>query len=209
MNKQPIRFFRDVLSGHCHRVELLLSMLALPFEPVDVDIGRGDLLKQQFLALNRFAQVPVIVDDGLTIADSNAILVYLARRYGGDDWLPEDPQGAARVQRWLSAAARPIAYGVARARMVAVFGAAFDAREAIATGHRFLRVLDAELSGRAYLAGERATIADLACYSYVAHAPEGHVSLEAYPEVRRWIERVEALPRFVPMPRSTPTHGVA
>ena len=204
MNQAPIRFYRDILSGHCHRVELLLSMLELPCDIVDVDIGRGDLQKPEFLALNRFSQVPVIVDEDVTIADSNAILVYLAKRYGTERWLPEDAHGAARVQRWLSAAAGPVAFGVARARMVSLFGASFDAREAIAIGHKFLRVLDAELVGRAFLASEDVTIADLACYSYVAHAPEGHVSLEAYPEVRRWIERVEALPRFVPMPSSTP-----
>jgi glutathione S-transferase len=204
MNPLPIRFYRDTLSGHCHRVELLLSMLELRFDPVDVDIRRGDLRKPDFVALNRFSQVPVIVDDGVVVADSSAILVYLAKRYGNERWLPEDAEGAARVQRWLSAAAGPIVQGVARARMVAVFDAPFDAREAIAASRKFLGILDAELAGRDFLAAEHATIADLACYSYVAHAPEGHVPLDAYPEVRRWIGRVEALPRFVPMPRSTP-----
>jgi len=204
MNPTPIRFYRDILSGHCHRVELLLSMLELPFEAIDVDIGRGDLLKPEFVALNRFSQVPVIVEDGVAVADSNAILVYLAKRHGSTVWLPEDALGASRVQRWLSAAAGPIAYGVARARMVSVFDAPFDANEAIAAGHRFLAVLDAELNGQVFVAAAHATIADLACYSYVAHAPEGHVSLKDYPQVRRWIGRVEALSRFLPMPRSTP-----
>lgn len=209
MKTSPITFYRDVLSGHCHRVELLLSMLQLPFDAVDVDIGRGDLLRPEFIALNRFSQVPVIVDEGVAIADSNAILVYLARRYGDERWLPGDPHGAARVQRWLSAAAGPIAYGVARARMVSLFAAPFNAREAIAAGHKFLAVLEDEMVDRAFVAAEHATIADLACYSYVAHAPEGHVSLDVYPEVRRWIERVESLPHFVPMPRSTPKRLVA
>ncbi len=204
MTQPAIRFYRDILSGHCHRVELLLTMLALPFDPVDVDIGQGDLSTPEFVALNRFSQVPVIVDEGVAIADSNAILVYLARRYGDHQWLPEDALGAARVQRWLSAAAGPIAYGVARARMVSVFDAPFNAHEAIATGHKFLSALDAELHGHSFIAAEHATIADLACYSYIAHAPEGHVSLDRYPEVRSWLERVEALPSFVPMPRSTP-----
>lgn len=209
MNPLPIRFYRDTLSGHCHRVELLLSMLELRFDPVDVDIRRGDLRKPDFVALNRFSQVPVIVDGGVVVADSNAILVYLAKRYGNERWLPEDAESAARVQRWLSAAAGPIVQGVARARMVAVFDAPFDAREAITASRKFLGILDAELAGRDFLAAEHATIADLACYSYVAHAPEGHVPLDAYPEVRRWIGRVEALPRFVPMPRSTPKRLVA
>jgi glutathione S-transferase len=204
MTQSPITFYRDVLSGHCHRVELLLSMLEVPFDPIDVDIRAGDLLRPEFVAMNRFSQVPVIVDDGVVLADSNAILVYLAKRYGDRHWLPEDPLGAARVQRWLSAAAGPIAYGVARARMVSLFDAPFDGREAVAGGHRFLSVLEDDLRGKTFIAADHPTIADLACYPYIARAPEGHVSLDIYPEVRRWLERVESLPRFVPMPRSIP-----
>jgi len=204
MNASPIVFYRDVLSGHCHRVELLLRMLERPFEPVDVDIAAGDLRTPGFLRMNRFAQVPVIVDGDVTLADSTAILVYLARRYGDERWLPVDALGAARVQRWLSAASGPIAFGVARARLIELFDAPFVPAEPVALGHRFLEVFDAELAGRSFLATDHATIADLACYSYVAHAPEGGVRLEAYPHVRDWIARVEALPRFAPMPRSTP-----
>ncbi|MBV8380232.1 MAG: glutathione S-transferase N-terminal domain-containing protein [Paucibacter sp.] len=204
MVRSPIRFYRDALSGHCHRVELLMTMLALPFEVVDVNIRRGDLLLPDFVALNRFSQVPVIVDEGEVIADSTAIMVYLAKRYGDERWLPGDPLGAARVQRWLSAASGPVAHGVARARMVSLFDAPFNGPEAIVTGHKFLRVLDAELADRTFLAAEHATIADLACYAYVAHAPEEHVALDDYPHVRRWLAAVEALPRFVPMRRSRP-----
>ena len=200
----PIRFYRVLLSGHCHRVELLLLMLGLEYEAIEMNIAAGDLRRPEYLALNRFSQVPVIVDGDVVLADSNAILVYLAKRYGDERWLPEDPVGAARVQRWLSAAAGPIAFGVARARLVSVFGAPHDAETAKAIGHQFLRVLDAELVDRQFLAAEHATIADLACYSYVAHAPEGHVPLDAYPEVRAWLARVEALPKFQPMPRSEP-----
>ena len=202
MSRPPIRFFRHPRSGHCHRVELLMAMLGLPYETVDVDIPGGELRTPAFLALNRFAQVPVIDDAGTVVADSNAILVYLARRYGDARWLPEDAMGAAGVQRWLSAAAGPVAHGVAAARLAAVFGAPIDAPAAIARGHQFLAVLDAELAGRTFLAADHATIADLACYSYVAHAPEGGVALDAYAHVRAWLARVEALPRFVPMPAS-------
>ncbi|MFX5085475.1 glutathione S-transferase N-terminal domain-containing protein, partial [Acinetobacter baumannii] len=76
---------------------------------------------------NPFGQVPVLEDDGVVIADSNAILVYLAKKAGRGDWLPEDPVGAAAVQRWLSVAAGELAYGPAAARLVTVFGAKFNA----------------------------------------------------------------------------------
>jgi glutathione S-transferase len=202
MTRAPIRFHRFPLSGHCQRVEALLSMLELPYEAIDVDLPGGAQRQPAFLRLNAFGQVPVIEDEGEVIADSNAILVYLARRYGGGRWLPEDALGAARVQRWLSAAAGPIAFGVAAARLATVFGAKLDAEAAIARGHAFLRVLEAELTDRAFLAAEHATIADVACAGYVSHAPEGNVSLADYPNVVAWLARVEALPRYVRMPAS-------
>jgi glutathione S-transferase len=209
VTRPPIRFHRILLSGHCHRVELLMRMLEIPFEAMDVDAAAGDLRQPAFLALNRFGQVPVIEDAGIVVADSNAILTYLARRYDPTStWLPSDAVGAARVQRWLSAAAGPVAYGPGRARLVSVFGAPYEAAPAIAHAHAFLRVFDAELAGREFLAADHATIADLACYSYIAHAPEGRVSLADYPDVRAWLGRVELLPRFVPMP-SSPARAAA
>lgn len=202
MSQAPIHFYRDKLSGHCHRVELLLSMLQIRYQAIDVDIARGDLKRPEFLALNRFAQVPVIVDQGAVVADSTAILVYLAMRYGGADWLPADPLGAARVQRWLAAASGVISHSLRRVRLMTAEGARFVANDVVAESHAFLHVMEDELFGRLFLAADHATIADLACYSYVAHAPEGHVSLAVYPNVRSWLARVEALPRFVAMPMS-------
>ncbi len=202
MPRTPVRFYRFRLSGHCQRVEALLSMLEVPHEAIDVDLAAGAQRQPDFLALNPFGQVPVIVDGDVVLADSNAILVYLARRYGDERWLPQDAAGAARVQRWLSAAAGPVAFGVAAARLATVFGVPLDAGAAVARGHDFLRVMDAELAGRDFLAAGHATIADLACASYVAHAPEGNVSLADYPHVRAWLERVQALPGYVAMPAS-------
>ncbi|PCC69220.1 glutathione S-transferase [Nannocystis exedens] len=199
---RTLKLYRHPLSGHAHRVQLFLSLLGLPVELVDVDLRAGAQRQPQFLALNRFGQVPVLDDDGTIVADSNAILVYLARKHGGEAWSPSDPVGAAAVQRWLSVAAGPLASGPAAARLVTVFGAKFDAAEVIARAHALLRVMDAELAGRDFLAGDRATIADVACYAYVAHAPEGNVSLAEYAAVRAWLARVEALRGFVPMQAS-------
>jgi glutathione S-transferase len=83
-----------------------------------------------------------------------------------------------------------------------VFGAPYDAEEAITRAHDLLKVMDHELADNPWLAGTEPTIADVAAYSYIAHAPEGNVSLEAYANVRAWLARVEALPGFVPMPRT-------
>lgn len=187
------------LSGHAHRVRLFLALLGVEHRLVEVDLARGVHKQPEFLRLNPFGQVPVLVHEGHAIADSNAILVYLAKTFGRADWLPEDPAGAAAVQRWLSFAAGPIASGPATARLITVFGAKYDPAEVIARAHAALRLLELELHAREFLIGSHPTLADLACHTYVAHAPEGNVSLEPYPNVRAWLGRVEALPGFVPM----------
>lgn len=198
-----LTFYSFPLSGHAHRVALMLSLLDVPHRTVDVNLRSGEQKHPAFLALNAFGQVPVIDDGGTVVADSTAILVYLARRYGGQAWLPDDPAGAAAVQRWLSVASGPLAGGPAAARLVTLFGAPLDAESAVARAHALLAVMDGELAGRDFLAGAAPTIADVACYAYVAHAPEGNVSLDGYPEVRAWLARIESLPRFVPMAASS------
>jgi glutathione S-transferase len=198
----PIKLYNFPRSGHAHRVELMLSLLGLPFESIIVDLAKGEHKQAGFLALNPFGQVPVIDDQGVVLADSNAILVYLAQKYGQGRWLPADPLGAAQVQRWLSAAAGPLAFGPAVARLITVFGAQRNAEEAIARSHELLKVVEQQLTASPYLAGGEPTIADIAGYSYIAHAPEGNVSLADYPQVRAWLARIEALPGFVGMPRT-------
>ncbi|AOK61219.1 glutathione S-transferase family protein [Burkholderia ubonensis] len=196
----PIRVYSFPLSGHAHRVRLFLSLLGLPFEVVDVDLAAGEQRRPAFLALNPFGQVPVIDDGGVVLSDSNAILVYLAKRYGDAHWLPDDPAGAAAVQRWLSLAAGPIAAGPGAARLVTVFGAPLDHAQAKRVAVRLFDVIDAEFAKQPFAAGARPTIADIAAYTYIAHAPEGGVSLDPYPHLRAWLARVEALPGFVGMP---------
>ena len=199
----PIVLYRNPLSGHAHRVELFCSLLKLPVRLVDVDLRGGEQKKPEFLRKNPFGQVPVIEDGDVTLADSNAILVYLAGRYDKTgSWYPRDPAAAARVQQWLSVAAGQLASGPATARAVKVFGFPLDhARSVTVTGQLF-GVLDQALAKQSYLAGPSPTIADVAMYTYTALAPEGEIALEPYGNVRAWLARIEALPGFVPMPRA-------
>jgi glutathione S-transferase len=200
---QPIRFYRFLLSGHSHRVELFLSLLGLPFEIIDVDLAHGANRTPEFLAKSPFGQVPVIEDGDVTLTDSNAILVYLASRY--DDtgcWLPRDPVAAAGVQRWLSIAAGFLAYGPAAARLVTVFGAKLDQEGAKKLAARLYKVLEEHLAEGGFLTGAQPTVADIAMYTYTAVAPEGGVSLAPYPNIQTWLDRVEALPGFVPIQRT-------
>ncbi|TPG81813.1 glutathione S-transferase family protein [Pseudomonas arsenicoxydans] len=199
---QAIKLYNFPRSGHAHRVELMLSLLQLPTELIFVDLAKGAHKQPDYLAINPMGQVPAIDDQGVVLADSNAILVYLAQKYGNGRWLPTDPVGAAKVQRWLSIAAGPIAFGVARARLITVFGASYNAEEVIANSHALLKIIDQELSDTPYLVGTEPTIADVSAYSYIAHAPEGNVSLDDYTNIRAWLARIEALPGFVGMPRT-------
>ncbi|WP_395678642.1 glutathione S-transferase family protein [Inquilinus sp.] len=200
---QPIRLYRFGLSGHSHRVELFLSLLDLPFEMIDVDLPGGAHKTPDFLVRSPFGQVPAIEDGEVVLADSNAILVYLAGRYDeAGRWLPRDPLAAAEVQRWLSVAAGFLAYGPGAARLVTVFKAQLDHERAKALAARLYGVMEAHLARGGFLAGSQPTIADIANYTYTAVAPEGGVSLQPYPNIRAWLERIEALPGFVPMQRT-------
>lgn len=202
MPAAPIRLYGHPISGHVHRVRLMLSLLGLPFEELLVDLVQREHKSPEFLARNLFGQVPVIEDGALTLADSNAILVYLAGTYdAARRWWPTEPHAQAQVQRWFSVAAGPLAYGPAAARVAVLFQRPDNpAARAIAT--QLFATLEQHLAAREWLAADHATLADVAMYSYTAHAPEGAVSLEPYAAMRRWLARVEALPGFIGMQRS-------
>jgi len=195
-----IKLYRHPLSGHSHRVELFLSILALKADIIDVDVMGGEHKQPEFLSKNIFGQIPVLEDGATTLSDSNAILAFLARKYDTTrTWLPINPEELSDVQRFLSVAAGSVAFGPAAARLVNVFGASLDHEKARQIANDVLAVLNDHLWGRKWLATDNPTIADIANYTYIAHAPEGDVSLETYPNIIAWLKRVEGLPGFVPM----------
>lgn len=111
-----LKLYDFPLSGNCYKIRLMLSMLGLAYEKIPTDILAGDTLSPEFRQLNPRAQIPVLVDGGALIWDSMAILIYLARRYGDEGWLPRDPLAEARVMQWLAVSENELLYGVARAR---------------------------------------------------------------------------------------------
>ncbi len=206
---RPLRLHRHRISGHAHRVELLLSLLDLRYELVDVDLLAGAHKRPDFLKMNPFGQVPVLEDGEQIFADSIAILVYLALQYDhARTYFPEDPSRAAEVMRFLSLAQGPLAYGPAAARVSALFQRHYDLEKAKSEGAKLFGMLDAHLEARAagasdrdrvFFVGDAPTLADVALYAYVAHAPEGGVPLTPHPQLLAWTARMQDLPRFVPL----------
>ncbi|MGZ4976343.1 MAG: glutathione S-transferase family protein [Methylobacter sp.] len=188
------------LSGNCYKVRLLCALLNLPYESAPIDLWQGEHKSAAFLQLNPRGQLPVLDDEGAIIWDSSAILLYLARRYGDERWLPLDAKAMAEVMQWLSLSQNEILYGLARARAAKKFDRPWDVEQCQTLGKQALTVLEQRLSDHLWLAGEQVTIADIACYPYVALAPEGGVALDTYPSIRAWLKRIENLPGYITMP---------
>lgn len=208
-NAEPIVLYRNPKSGHCHRAELMMAFLELPYTPVDLDMANRAHKAPDYLKISPLGQVPAIDDNGLTLSDSNAIITYLAERYTTDyNWTGETALEKAKIQRWLSIAAGEIASGPCAARLVTVFGASFDHKVTKANSHALFKMMEAHLDGKTFLVSERITLADVAGYSYIAHAPEGGVSLKPFPHIRAWLARIEAQPNFIAMASSPLPAGV-
>jgi len=186
-------------SGNCYKVRLLLAMLGLKYEKVHTDSTAGETLTPEFKRLNPRGQIPVLCDGETVIWDSMAILVYLARRYGDEPWLPSDALGEARVMQWLAVSENELLTGLAKARAGLRFNRPFDPKQCQADSAQGVGTMELQLAQREWLAASHPTIADLACYPYVNLAEEARFSLEPYPAVRAWLKRVEGLPGWEPM----------
>ncbi len=188
------------LSGNCYKARLFLGLIGAEYERVPVDVLKGEHRAEPFLRRNPKGQLPVLADGGLDIPDSQAILVYLARKFAAESWFPEDAEAQARVQFWLATAANEVQNSLALARLVKLFKVDADYDAAVAKANNALSLLESSLEGRDWLASDHPTIAEAAVFPYVALAENGEVSLAPYPRVRAWIERVKGLPGFTPMP---------
>ena len=196
------RLYRYTLSGHSHRVKLFLSLLGLEAEFVEVNLRQREQKLAEFLAKNPLGQVPVLEDGEVTLSDSNAILMYLAAQYGGKAWMPESALALAHTVRWFQVASGPVTQSLALLRAHHLFGAKADLAVAQDKAHELLAVYERALVPSAFLLGNKPGLSDIASYTYVAHAPEGGIPLEEYPNVVAWLRRIESLPGFVGMAKS-------
>lgn len=206
-----IQLYTGLGSGNAYKAELMLHLLRLSYEPFNVSIPEGEHRKAEFLQLTPFGQIPVLVDNGQVFSDSQAILCYLARAYGGQDadqWFPQEPASMAAVVRWLSVAANEIQNGPTMARAAKLLHWPIDYDRAVKQSYRLLALMDQHLTQSNWLAAEHATIADVACYPYLLLAEEGGVDTGPFQAVEQWLRRVEQLPEFWPMPRIPGLPGI-
>lgn len=194
-----MKLYSFELSGNCYKVRLFLSLLKVDCEIVPINIPGGEQKSPAFLQKNPLGELPVLEDGELILRDSQAILVYLALKYGNEDWLPTIPSEMGRVMQWLSTACNEIARGLADARFHEKFKMDLDIKMAHEKSRAILTVIDQHLEDKDWLELDRATIADIACFPYIALAHEGGVSLDPYPSVQQWIARVKTLPNFISM----------
>jgi glutathione S-transferase len=195
-----IKLYDVELSGNCYKGRLMLSLLGLEHELVPIDLKSGEHKSPAFLELNPLGKVPVLTDGDVVIRDSQAILVYLARRYGSEDWLPMEAEPMSKVMQWLSTAANEIQNGLATARRHFLLKTPVDLELANQIAHHILQIMDEHLQERDWLECDRLTIADIACFPYVGLAPDGKISLEPYPNLLDWIDRIKKLSGYVGMP---------
>ena len=197
---KTLKLYDFELSGNAYKIRLLLSLLGLKYERIRVDLRQGEQRQPAFLKLNPRGQVPTLDDGGTVVWDSLAILVYLARKYGGEKWLPVDPEPMAEVMQWLAVMENEALFGLAKARVICKFKRPGIVEEAQALGCKGLDVIEQRLASHSWLALDRLTVADIACFPYVALAPEGEIPLDDYPGTRNWIERIKSLGGFIGMP---------
>jgi glutathione S-transferase len=195
-----IKLYGHELSGNSYKVKLMLSLLNLDYEWIKVDLMAGAHKQPEFLALNPFGQIPVLTDGELVLSDAQAILVYLARQYGGEAWLPLNAEPMSRVVRWLSTTAGEVRQGPESARLYHMFKMTNLSLDRTNQKAEFiLTQLNEHLAEREWLEIGYPTIADIAVFPYVALAPDGKIDLTPYPNVLTWIDRIKQLPGFVGM----------
>lgn len=198
-----MKLYSAPASGNTYKARLLLALQGIDYELVPVDLPSGENKSEAFLKINPRGQVPALVDDDVTLWDSQAVIVYIARKYA-PDWLPLDPETMGEIMQWMAVSENECLYGMARSRAVVRLNRPWNLEETQAHGDAGLSVINARLQGRDWLVGDRPTLADIACFPYVALSPEGGLSLDNYPNIQAWIARIKALPGFIGMPGIDP-----
>ncbi len=202
MTKDKFVVYGDSRSGNCYKIKLLCSQLGIAYEWREVDILAGDTRTAEFLAMNANGKIPLLaLPDGRYLAESNAILAYLA---DGSELAGSDRFLRAAVLQWMFFEQYSHEPNIATSRFIIQYlGNPPDRRAALEEkrlgGYKALDVMEQQLGNNTFIAGSEYSIADIALYVYTHVADEGGFDLTDYPAIRAWLDRVRARPGHVPM----------
>ena len=183
------------LALNCYKVRLLLSLLGVEYRREPIDLLEGEHKTPEFLAINPFGQLPVLREGENVLRDSQAILVWVARKYGNDSWIPSDPD---EENAWLSAAAYEIRLGPYDARLAKLFPwLCVNADTVRERSDVALGLFNDRLTNRDWIALDHPTVADVAAFPAISQCGDGDISLDGYVAIETWVARFRALPRFV------------
>src|ERR1700761_2749513 len=205
-----IKLYDYILSADCYKIRLMLALLGQKFEPVKINIHPGrENRTPEFLGINPRGRIPVLEDDGLVVSDPIAILTYLALRYDAKrTWVTDNAALSAQITMWLAFSAAELDR-ISQVRINAITSAGGDPPGAMADAYRSLGIIEdhlaeVELKGQKWMVGDHPTIADIAVFPPVILAPDAEISLDRFPAIWRWLDRVKRLPGFIVMPGIMP-----
>lgn len=189
-----MKIYGDLNSGNCLKVKWVCDFLGLPYRWIDIDTMKGETRTPDYLSLNPAGQVPVIVlDDGRPLAQSNAIIRYLAR---GSALVPADPYRQAKMDEWLFWEQYSHEPYIAVCRFMMVYLGKTSSEldpDRVKRGYAALSRMEQQLASSSFLAGEHLTLADVSLLAYTRVADEGGFDLAEYPAIRRWIGECEGV----------------
>jgi glutathione S-transferase len=198
-----LKLYDHPLSGNCYKVRLALSQLGVEYEKEYLDIFKGEQHSSGYQSVNPNRKIPVLIDGGFHMWESNAILLYIGRKYSPNGLYLEDLEGYGRMAQWLFFGKTSIDPNLAVARYFTKFLPPENRdekrlNELRTQGNAVLGLLDSHLETNDYLAGIY-SMADIACYPYVNLAPEGGIDLSPYPSVIMWLDRIRSQPGYISM----------
>lgn len=207
-----LRLYDNLSSGNAYKVRLLITLLGRLFERVEMDIDRGATRTASFLALNPDGRIPLLIlDNGKPLAQSNAILMYLAE---GTRYLPNDRYARALVLQWLFFEQYSHEPNIATPRYWATHGIEMTPERTLAlvqkrkAGIAALEVMERHLEHNRWFVPNAFSIADIALYAYTHVAAEGGFDLNPYPALRRWLTEIACLDRYVPITHDFPDNTI-
>jgi len=196
-----MKLYDHPLSGNCYKARLILSHLGIDYEKVRVELFEGEHKSESFTKLNPNQKIPVLIDNGFTIWESNAVVLYIAKKYSPNDYYFENPEEFGLMVQWSIFGKTSIDPYLAVSRYFLKFlgEGNFDKKQLDSLqqqGKHSLETMNDHLSKSDFLA-ERYSVADICCYPYILLANEGGIDISEFPNVENWCKRIEGQPGYI------------